>query len=330
MQISDTLKRLLILLADGKFHSGTELAAALGVSRSAIWKQLQALNELDAELIAVSGKGYKLPRAMQMLDAAAIVGRLSQPARQWLAGLEIHDVIASTSGYLQERAAAGAASGLVCAAEYQTAGKGRRGRAWVSPFGHNLYLSLLWRYQDSPAALAGLSLALGVAVIRALKAFGIDEVGLKWPNDIYWRQRKLAGILVEVSGENGGPCHAVVGLGVNFYLSEQQGQNIGQPYADIQSILGESVHLRRNELLGLLLNQLLPVVASYQAGSLAGYLDEWRQYDCVAGRQVQVQVGETRHSGILHGINDEGLLLLRHEDGRLQTFASGEVSLRTA
>ena len=329
MQISDTLKQLLIMLADGTFHSGTELAEVLGVSRSAIWKQLQALSELGVELIAISGKGYKLPQAMQLLDGGRIIPLLETPARQLMAGLELHDVLDSTNTYLQAQARAGALSGQICVAEYQTAGKGRRGRVWVSPFGHNLYLSILWRYQDSPAAIAGLSLALGVAVIRGLQQFGMSDVGLKWPNDIYWRQKKLAGILVEVSGESGGPCHAVVGLGVNFYLSEQQGKTIDQPYADILGIMGETAGLRRNELLALLLNQLLPVIASYQADCLGDYLPEWRSHDCMAGKAVQVLIGETRHAGTVAGINEDGLLLIRNAEDRLQTFASGEVSLRT-
>lgn len=330
MQLSDILKQLLILLADGKFHSGTALAAALGMSRSAIWKQLQALNELGVELVAVSGKGYKLPQAMQLLDSAAISAMLDEQPRQLMAGLEIFDVIDSTNQYLLEQARSGAPSGLVCAAEYQTAGKGRRGRVWVSPFGHNLYLSILWRYQDSPAAIAGLSLALGVAVIRALRQFGLNDVGLKWPNDIYWRQQKLAGILVEVSGENGGPCHAVVGLGVNFYLSAQQGQSIEQPYADIRSILGDTAYLRRNQLMTLILNQLLPVIGGYQTGSLRAYLDEWRSYDCMAGKAVQIQIADTRHAGTVVGINDDGMLLIENAAGQVQTFASGEVSLKLA
>lgn len=328
MALPVVLKSLLQRLADGRFHSGTELAAALAISRSAVWKHLQSLDQLGLELISLTGKGYRLARPLQFLDSGQVLAALPPEVRQLLAALEIHDEIDSTSAHLQRLAQAGAAAGQVCAAERQTAGKGRRGRVWVSPFGHNLYFSILWRYQDGPAALAGLSLALGVAVIRALKAFGIAEAGLKWPNDIYWQQRKLAGILVEVSGETGGPCHAVVGLGINFYLPPQQGQGIDQPYADIHTILGDAASLRRNELLARLLTEMLPVIAGYQPAGLAGYAAEWRQYDCLQGREVEVLIGDSRHSGTLAGINDAGLLLLRNAEGGLQSFASGEVSLR--
>jgi BirA family biotin operon repressor/biotin-[acetyl-CoA-carboxylase] ligase len=330
MFISETLRQLVVLLADGRFHSGTELASALGLSRSAIWKQLQALHELGLELTAVSGKGYKLQQPLQLLEKTQIYTYLSAQAAELLRSLEIHDVIASTNSYLFELAAQSGESGQVCLAEYQSAGKGRRGRVWVSPYGHNIYLSILWRYQDGPAALAGLSLALGVAVIRALHAFGLTEVGLKWPNDIYWRQRKLAGILVEVSGENGGPCHAVVGLGVNFYLSQQQAAAIDQPWVDISSALGAGAYARRNECIALLLNELLPIVADFRAGSIQKYVAEWRSYDCMLGKTVDVFIGAYRQTGVVTGIDAAGLLLLQMPDGQVQHFASGEVSLSSA
>jgi BirA family biotin operon repressor/biotin-[acetyl-CoA-carboxylase] ligase len=330
MLISETLKQLLGLLADGRFHSGTELASALGLSRSAIWKQLQALSELGVELTAVSGKGYKLQQPLQLLENEQIFRFLSSRAVELLCSLEIHDVITSTNSYLLELASQGSESGKVCIAEYQSAGKGRRGRFWVSPFGQNIYLSVLWRYQDGPAALAGLSLALGVAVVRALRTLGLTDVGLKWPNDIYWRQRKLAGILVEVSGENGGPCHAVVGLGLNFYLSPQQAETIAQPWVDMRSALGANAYMRRNELIALLLNQLLPVIAEFRVDSIFQFIEEWRSYDCMLGKTVDIFIGENRRSGVVSGIDEQGLLVLKTAEGRLQSFASGDVSLSPA
>jgi BirA family biotin operon repressor/biotin-[acetyl-CoA-carboxylase] ligase len=330
MQISDTLKQLLQLLADGKFHSGTELARALSISRSAIWKQLHALSELGVELTAVSGKGYKLQQPLQLLDYHRIGPHLDVQALELIKRLEIHDTIHSTNAYLLELAREGGDSGLVCVAEHQTAGKGRRGRNWVSPFGHNVYVSILWRYQDGPAAIAGLSLALGVAVIRALRQMGLKDVGLKWPNDIYWQQRKLAGILVEVSGESSGPCHAVIGLGVNFYLSPQHAETIDQPWVDLSSILGDAAYARRNELVGLLLNHLLPVIAYFESGSMLDYTEEWQSYDCMQGKAVNLFIGQERHEGTVVGIDDNGLLLLRGGDGRLRAYASGEVSFRTS
>lgn len=330
MLISETLKQLLKLLADGKFHSGTELSHALSISRSAIWKQLHALSELGLELNAVSGKGYKLQQPLQLLDSHRISGYLDQPALRLIKRLEIHDAMASTNRYLLELAGNGGESGLVCFAEYQTDGKGRRGRTWVSPFGHNIYLSILWRYQDGPAAIAGLSLALGVAVVRALRQLGVRDVGLKWPNDIYWRQRKLAGILVEVSGESSGPCHAVIGLGVNFYLSARQAEHIDQPWVDLSNALGETAYARRNELAALLLNHLMPVIAEFENESVQNYADEWRSYDCMLGKAVNLFIGRQSHEGVIAGIDENGLLLLEDNEGRVRAFASGEVSFRAS
>lgn len=330
MLISETLKQLLKLLADGKFHSGTELARELAISRSAIWKHLHALAELGVELTAVSGKGYKLPKPLQLLEQHRIAGYLDPQTLPLIGRLEIHDMLDSTNSYLQECAGLGGESGLICVAEYQSAGKGRRGRSWISPFGHNIYLSILWRYQDGPAAIAGLSLALGVAVVRALRQLGVEDVGLKWPNDIYWRQRKLAGILVEVSGETSGPCHAVIGLGLNFYLSPQQAENIDQPWVDLSSVLGDKAYGRRNELVALLLNHLLPVIASFENQGMENYIEAWRSYDCMLGKAVNIFIGQQCHEGTIAGIDDNGLLLLQDGEQRIRAFASGEVSFRAS
>jgi len=336
MLISPALKQLLELLADGRFHSGTELASALAISRSAVWKQLQSLAELGLELVAVSGKGYKLQRPLQLLDQASISAHLEEPASAYVSEIEIHDLMPSTNSYLLERAQHNAVAGLVCLAEYQSAGKGRRGRQWVSPFGHNIYLSILWRYQGGPGALTGLSLAVGVAVVRALRALGIQDVALKWPNDILWQQRKLAGILIEVSGDSSGPCHAVIGLGLNLYLPPQQAATIEQSWVDLQQILaasapvGTQIKLERNHLVALLLNQLLPVIAGFETQGISDYLDEWRSYDGMQGKAVTLYIGQQAFHGTVQGIDNQGLLLLEDSDGQIKTLASGEVSFRAA
>lgn len=189
---------------------------------------------------------------------------------------------------------------------------------------------MLWCYQDNPSSIAGLSLALGVAVVRALQQLGIRDAGLKWPNDIYWQQKKLAGILVEVSGESGGPCHAVIGLGLNFHLSSLQAENIDQPWIDLSNILGADAYLRRNELLALLLNHLLPVIAGFRSGSIRDFAEEWRSYDIMLGKAVNVFCGQQCFAGTVAGIDDNGLLLLKEQDGNTRAFASGEVSFRVS
>lgn len=325
MNISDKQKKILTLLADGEFHSGTELADALSISRSAVWKQLSGLAELGLSHSAVSGKGYRLDRPLELLVESKINEALCAPAGALISSLEIHDQIDSTNRYLAEASQKNAPSGLVCFAEYQTAGKGRRGRQWVSPYGCNIYLSILWRFQQGPAAISGLSLAIGVAVIRALKQQQIDDISLKWPNDIYSQGKKLGGILVEVSGETDGPCSAVIGLGLNLFIPAAEAESINQAWTDLSKVTGQN-RLNRNKLAGTLLNHLLPVLAEYESFGIAAYLDEWRSYDCLSGKSATLFIGQQQFEGIVQGIDNNGMLLIERPDGNVQTFASGEVS----
>jgi BirA family biotin operon repressor/biotin-[acetyl-CoA-carboxylase] ligase len=322
-------KKILTLLADGEFHSGTDLARALGISRSAVWKQLQGLVDLGLHYSAVSGKGYRLDNLLELLDATKINLALSAQVRALISSLEIHDQIDSTNRYLVKRSLLNALSGSICFAEYQTAGKGRRGRQWISPYGCNIYLSVLWRFQQGPAAISGLSLAIGSAVIRALKQHQINDIGLKWPNDIYSQGKKLGGILVEVSGETDGPCSAVIGLGLNLFMPEIQAENITQAWTDLSKIT-ENQPLLRNQLAGTLLNHLLPIIAEYETVGIKAHLDEWRSYDCLSGNAATLFIGQQQFDGIVQGIDDNGMLLIERPDGSVQTFASGEVSFHSS
>jgi BirA family biotin operon repressor/biotin-[acetyl-CoA-carboxylase] ligase len=323
--ISEKQKKILAILADGAFHSGTELARVMKLSRAAVWKQLNSLAELGLQHSAVRGKGYRLDKPLELLIHAEIDEVLSDRTRELISSLEIHDKIHSTNSYLVNRGQHDAPSGTVCFAEHQTAGKGRRGRQWVSPYGSNIYLSILWRFQQGPAAISGLSLAIGVAVMRALKQHDIEDVGLKWPNDIYSQGKKLGGILVEVSGETGGPCLAVIGLGLNLFLPESEAESITQAWTDLSKVTGRK-RLSRNRLAGLLLEHLISVIAGFEAVGIKGYVDEWRGYDCLKDKAATLFIATQQFDGIVEGIDDDGLLLIRRLDGDVQAFASGEVS----
>ena len=326
VQISDKQKKILMLLADGQFHSGTELADALNVSRSAICKQLKGLSELGIQHSAVSGKGYRLDYALELLDLTTINQLLSQDHQSLISTLEIHDSLNSTNSYLVDHTQQQAASGFVCFAEHQSAGKGRRGRTWVSPYGSNLYMSILWRFQQGGiAATAGLSLAVGVAVIRALKQYHIHDVGLKWPNDIYSQGKKLGGILIEVLGESDGPCSAVIGVGLNLFLPASEALTINQAWTDLTKVTGE-VTLSRNQLAATLLTHILDIVNGFETVGIQAYLDEWRSYDCLQGQAATLFIGQQEIDGIVEGIDDNGLLLIKRTEGTIQAFASGEVS----
>ena len=330
MLISDKQKKILSLLADGEFHSGTELAELLGVSRSAICKQLSGLAALGLHHSAVSGKGYRLDKPLELLESSKINAVLNDQNKVLIPTLEIHDSLDSTNSYLMEHSRNNAESGFVCFAEHQTAGKGRRGRQWVSPYGSNIYVSMLWRFQQGGiTSTAGLSLAIGVAVIRALKLYGINDVGLKWPNDIYSQGKKLGGILIEVSGEADGPCAAVIGLGLNLFLPEHQAQTITQAWTDLTQVSGE-IPVLRNQLAGTLLNEMLAVVNGFEMDGIKAYLDEWRSYDCLKGKAATLFIGQQQIEGIVEGIDDKGLILIKKPDGLVQAFASGEVSFSGA
>jgi BirA family biotin operon repressor/biotin-[acetyl-CoA-carboxylase] ligase len=257
-----------------------------------------------------------------LLNAQNINAQLSNITSTLISELEIFPFIDSTNNYLMARAQTDTKSGCVCFAETQTAGKGRRGREWISPQGQNIYGSFLWRFQNAQA-LNGLSLAIGVGVIRALNKLEIFHVDLKWPNDIYSDGKKLGGILIEVTTHSTGIVSAVIGLGLNVSLP-QNIEGITQAYTDLNTIT--EVELNRNQLVAELLNELLPIAATFEKQGFSAYLNEWRDYDYLFEKSVTLFIGSQKINGIVQGIDENGLLKLQREDGTIQTFASGEVS----
>ncbi|HFC52907.1 MAG TPA: bifunctional biotin--[acetyl-CoA-carboxylase] ligase/biotin operon repressor BirA [Gammaproteobacteria bacterium] len=312
---------LLEQLADGRFHSGRELGERLGVSRGAIWKRLRSATDLGLQVQAVSGKGYRLARPLELLRAESIATTLNGHSRALLGRLEILPGTDSTNRHLLELGKGGAA----CLAEYQWAGRGRRGRRWHTPFGAGICLSVSWRFDHSAAALSGLSLAAGVWTAEALRAAGVEGVGLKWPNDLLHEGRKLAGVLIEVQGEADGPCLAVVGVGVNLEMSRLAGQRIGQPWTDLRAVTGRRP--RRNHLAGLLLHHVLTGLFRYQREGLEGILERWSELDCLAGRPVRLRHPAGELLGTAQGVDRAGALLLRSAEG-VRAIHSGEVSVR--
>ncbi|HEY5789371.1 MAG TPA: bifunctional biotin--[acetyl-CoA-carboxylase] ligase/biotin operon repressor BirA [Gammaproteobacteria bacterium] len=319
--------RVLEQLADGRFHAGPALAASLGVSRAAVWKAVQRLAGLGVEVHAVRGRGYRLAAPLELLDAARIEAAVGPRARALLRGIEVHREIDSTNRHLMQRAYNGAGSGLACLADSQRAGRGRRGRSWYSPLGHNLYLSLLWRYAHGPEVLSGCSLAVGVVLAQLLQELGLQQVRLKWPNDLLCGGRKLGGILLETAGESGGPCSVVVGIGLNLRMPGQ-GVAIDQPWTDLASALGERAP-PLNRLAGAVLERLLPLLDAYPASGFAAYQAEWRRFDALAGARVALQLGERTVHGECRGVDASGALLLLH-DGVERRYHGGEASLRPA
>jgi BirA family biotin operon repressor/biotin-[acetyl-CoA-carboxylase] ligase len=322
-------REALRLLADGDLHSGAALAARLGVTRAAVWKLLRAAAEdLSLEIESVRGKGYRLREPLELLEADAIEAALPHEVRARLADIEVLDSVASTNARLMALAREGAPSGLVCLAERQLAGRGRAGRSWVSPFGSNLYLSMLWRYGQAPVQLGGLSLACGVRAADALARAGVQDIGLKWPNDLHWRRRKLGGLLLEVAGESQGPSQVVAGIGVNRRLSPAQAAGIDQPWVDLTEILGERAP-GRNALAAAMIEALVRALTGYGEQGLAPFLTDWARFDAYLGQPVEVIAGDYRLRGTAAGVGADGALLLDTDGGR-RSLHAGEVSLRPA
>lgn len=317
--------RLLRLLADGCFHSGEELGTALGIGRSAVWKLTRSLEGLGVDVFAVAGKGYRLAHPLDLLDRERILSVVDGSTRELVSGLEVLPSIDSTNRFLMERIDDGLPPGSACLAEHQHSGRGRRGRAWISPFGANVYLSVSWRFDTSPDTLGGVGLAAGVAVARALHGCGIAGFGLKWPNDVLWEGRKLAGILLEMKGESTGPYDVVVGIGLNVRMPPSARASIDQPWVDIASIAGGPQD--RNRIGGLLLKNLVEGLADFSRHGLEPFLAEWSRLDLVQGRAVSLSTGLGAVNGTVMGLDRFGALLLR-VDGETRRYVSGEVSLR--
>lgn len=319
-------RALITILSDGDFHSGEAIGREMGISRTAVWKIIQASKSHGVDIYAVPRKGYRLADAMELLQRDTIIAAMGEDASGLLAGLQIHDELVSTNAYLMSQEGETGASGTVCLAERQLAGRGRRGRTWVSPYGRNIYMSVLWRFQSDVASLSLLSLVAGLAVVRALSSFGIQDLGLKWPNDVIWQRKKLAGILLEVAGESTGPCHVVIGVGINVDMPVHEAAGIDQPWVDMRNVPGVEA-CSRNIVVARVLDSLLPAIAQYPSMDVHRFMQDWQSFDICYGSQVVLSMANEEIIGMAQGIDKDGALLLDTGTG-VRRFHCGDVSLR--
>lgn len=318
------MERLIGLLSDGQFHAGNEMGSLLGVSRAAVWKQIQKLEELGLDVQSVKGKGYRLSQPLELLDANQIRAALDPAASDLLRSLDIHTQTGSTNDIAMSMAASGAASGSICMAERQTAGRGRRGRQWVSPFGVNIYLSCVWEFFNGAAALEGLSLATGVAVADALQSLGVHGVSLKWPNDVLLREGKIAGILLEMTGDPTGRCQVVLGIGINHRMPPALAATIEQKWTRLED---DHPGISRNVLAAMTISKLLLMLQTFQTEGFTPFLSRWQVLDSYKGKHVVIKTGAADLEGVADGVDETGGLRLLTASG-LQIMKGGEVSLR--
>lgn len=292
--------KLIALLANGEFHSGEQLGETLGMSRAAINKHIQTLRDWGVDVFTVPGKGYSLPEPIQLLNAKQILGQLDGGS------VAVLPVIDSTNQYLLDRIGE-LKSGDACIAEYQQAGRGRRGRKWFSPFGANLYLSMFWRLEQGPAAAIGLSLVIGIVMAEVLRKLGADKVRVKWPNDLYLQDRKLAGILVELTGKTGDAAQIVIGAGINMAMRRVEESVVNQGWITLQEA---GINLDRNTLAAMLIRELRAALELFEQEGLAPYLSRWEKLDNFINRPVKLIIGDKEIFGISRGIDNRGLYYL--------------------
>jgi BirA family biotin operon repressor/biotin-[acetyl-CoA-carboxylase] ligase len=321
---SDLDSALIAILADGEFHSGQQLGDQLGVSRAAIHNHVEKLATLGLDIFRVTGKGYRLAKPLQLLNSEAVKANLRVENQHVL--MHLQHVTGSTNDDLKRFLAEQSelSAGTCVLAEMQTSGRGRRGKAWYSPFGSNLYLSMYWPLYQGLNAAMGLSVAVGIALAEMFAAAGIEGVSVKWPNDVYIQRKKVAGILVELEGQATSEGQAIIGIGLNLSMPENQ-LAIDQPFTSIHQHILEA--LDRNWWASELINRCIGILQTHDQQGLQPLIALWREYDHFYQQPVTLLLGQHEQQGIAQGIDEFGALLVQQEDG-IKRYFGGEISVR--
>ena len=335
--MNDSLKAIIFLLSDGKFHSGLDLAETLQISEIKVQSLIEELAEWDLEIESLPQQCYRLKGGLSLLDKEKIYSCLEKNAAEKLPLLEVFDCISSTNDYLLELDRVHSKSNWAILAERQTQGRGRQGRVWISPFARNIHLSLLWHFSKNANELSCLSLAIAISVLESLQDLTFtknletpQKLGIKWPNDIIYDQQKLGGILIEFSPQSlqTRSCSAVViGIGVNASMPPNI-SGINQVWTDIQKITQQTVD--RSVLAGTLLDGIIKGIILFEEQGFLPFVEKWYEYDLTFGKKVSVITHDKTILGVGRGINDQGHFLLETENGTIERFMSGDVSIRLA
>lgn len=324
MKSSDVKNDIVRLLSADDFISGEELGERLGMSRAAISKHIKGLQQTGLDIFSVHGRGYQLARNINILESEDIKRWLTSDAEN----LDVCNIVTSTNDRIKENIRS-LPDGFVCVAEAQTAGRGRRGRSWFSPFGANIYLSMVWHFEGGFQAMSGLSLAVGVALCDALNEAGLKNARVKWPNDLLIDNQKLAGILIETEGYSDGSCSAIVGCGINFCMPEDVSA-IDQPWTDVTSHIANECD--RNYLVALCINHLRSSLRKFQVSGFSAFKERWDALHAFSGQEVNLTNGSQTIQGIAKGADPAGALIIDviDEHGKRTTrhIHGGEVSVR--
>lgn len=320
-------RALFAALADGQWRTGTDLAQRHGVTRAAVWKAVRSLRVLGLPVAAHASRGYRLPQAITPLDATAIRAAIPPAQRADIRRGEVLWSVASTNAHLLRRSDLPVGRGDFLLAEYQTAGRGRQARRWHAAPGDALCLSLAWNYAALPRDAGALSLAAGVAALRVLRRFGLQRPQLKWPNDLVVDGGKLGGILTELRAETGGAAQVVIGVGLNFAVSDALRSQILASGTQPVSLSDLGLRADRNAFAGALIGELIRALLVFERSGLQSFTQEWTSADALLDRAVDVHGATRTMSGIAAGIDADGALRVRTAQG-VQRFLSGDVSVR--
>lgn len=318
-------KKILKILSDGKIHSGAALGEQLGLTRGGIWKLIRQFKSLGIEIEAKSNKGYCIPGGVELYNLKEMKQYLNPNYYPYLEKTIIFDEINSTNTFLIQEAIQHKNT-KICLAEHQSAGRGRFNRQWMSPFGRNVILSLLWQFNCDVSELSGLSLVIAIAIHRALKRLGATDVSLKWPNDVLWNSRKLAGTLIDLRGESNNTCDAVIGVGLNVHLPDEFKSQMLFPLVDMAEITKNIIN--KNQVTAYLIDEMIAAILCFQSKGFKFFQPEWEKLDINCGKIISLENRGSVFQGKYCGVNEKGCLILEMTGGEKQVFSSGEVSFK--
>jgi BirA family biotin operon repressor/biotin-[acetyl-CoA-carboxylase] ligase len=322
--MNNNIYQIITLLADGKSRSGQEIGDLLNITRSAVWKIMHKLTELGIPIERNQGKGYRFTRPVQILNREIIYSKLSKEPQELIPQIEIFDSVESTNNSLLAQIKEGKPSGSLVFAEHQTAGRGRLGRTWHSPYAANIYFSLYWHFTKDTSELCGLSQVISLAIHKALSNNNVSNLRLKWPNDICHEDKKLASVLIDLIAESHSSTDAIIGVSVNVNMPETQSE-IDQPWTDIHTITQQFPD--RNILASTLIEEIYTNIRGFQQNGFAAFAKLWAEYDALANKNITAFNAHQQINGLATGIGQMGELLIQTADG-LVSFLNGSVKLQ--